>query len=49
VADLIGQGLPRQHRSDMVPEYLACLERVDTKNQPTPEQVCEIYGKGIAS
>lgn len=49
VAGFIAQGLPERHRSDMVREYLACLEQVDTSEQPTPEQVREIYGKGIAS
>ena len=49
VAGFIERGLPRRHRSDMVQEYLACLERVGESDQPTPEQVREIYRKGIAS
>jgi malonate decarboxylase beta subunit len=49
VAGFIEKGLPQRHRSDMVPEYLACLEQVDERDQPTPEQVRDIYRKGIAS
>jgi len=49
VADFIRRGLPRRHRSDMVTEYLTYLEQIDKSSQPTPEQVREIYGKGIAS
>jgi malonate decarboxylase beta subunit len=49
VARFIEQGLPERHRSDMVGEYLACLEDIDTSAQPTPQQVCDIYRKGIAS
>jgi malonate decarboxylase beta subunit len=49
VAGFIAQGLPQRHRSDMVPQYLACLEQVDKSGQPTPEQVRDIYRKGIAS
>ena len=49
VAKYIACGVPQRHRSDMVQEYLACLEQIDKSKQPTPEQVREIYGKGIAS
>jgi malonate decarboxylase beta subunit len=49
VAGFIKQGLPECHRSDMVREYLGCLANVDTSAQPTPQQVRDIYGKGIAS
>ena len=49
VARFIRQGLPERHRSDMVREYLDCLADVDTSAQPTPQQVRDIYRKGIAS
>jgi hypothetical protein len=49
VARLIEQSRPERHRSDMYREYLACLANADTTVQPTPEQVREVYGKGIAS
>lgn len=48
VAGFINKGVPERHRSDMYHEYLGCLADVDTSTQPTPEQVRQIYRKGVS-
>jgi malonate decarboxylase beta subunit len=48
VARLFAQGLPQRHRSERAAEFLACLERVDTAAQPTPQDVRAIYTRGDA-
>jgi len=48
VARLFAQGLPQQHRSERADHFLACLARVDTTEQPTPEDVRNIYQQGDA-
>lgn len=49
VTSLLKSGLPDQNRSDLHAGFLARLAEVDTDTQPTPQQVCAIYGKGFAS
>lgn len=49
VASLLKSGLPEQNRSALHDGFLARLAEVDAASQPTPEQVCAIYGKGFAS
>jgi malonate decarboxylase beta subunit len=49
VTRFIEKGVPKRHRSDMVQEFLTCLAKVETSAQPTPEQVREVYEKGITS
>lgn len=48
VARLFAQGLPKQHRSERADDFLARLERVDTAEQPAPEDVRNIYQQGDA-
>jgi len=48
VARLFAQGLPQQHRSERADHFLECLARVDTAEQPTPEDVRDIYQQGDA-
>ena len=49
VTSLLKSGLPDQNRSDLYAGFLSHLAEVDTNAQPTPQQVCAIYGKGFAS
>ena len=48
VIALFAQGVPAVHRSDRAPDFLACLDRVDTTRQATAQDVREIYSKGLA-
>jgi malonate decarboxylase beta subunit len=47
VAALFARGVPAVHRSDRTADFLACLARVDTDTQATPDDVRRIYGKGL--
>jgi malonate decarboxylase beta subunit len=47
VAALFARGVPAMHRSDRTADFLACLARVDTANQATPDDVRRIYGQGL--
>ena len=47
VAALFARGVPAVHRSDRTAAFLACLARVDTATQATPDDVRRIYGKGL--
>jgi malonate decarboxylase beta subunit len=47
VAALFARGVPAVHRSDRTTDFLACLARVDTDTQATPDDVRRIYGKGL--
>lgn len=48
VARLFAKGVPQQHRSERADDFLARLARVDTAEQPTPEDVRNIYSQGDA-
>lgn len=48
VARLFAQGVPQQHRSERADFFLDRLSRVDTAEQPTPEEVRNIYSHGDA-
>jgi malonate decarboxylase beta subunit len=48
VIALFARGVPAVHRSDRAQDFLAALGRVDTSRQPTPQDVREIYSKGLA-
>lgn len=43
VLRLFAQGVPAEHRSERADHYLACLRRVDTREQATPDDVRAIY------
>ncbi|MCS0580039.1 biotin-independent malonate decarboxylase subunit beta [Massilia pinisoli] len=47
VAALFARGVPAVHRSDRTADFLACLARVDTDTQATPDDVRRIYGQGL--
>jgi malonate decarboxylase beta subunit len=42
------RGVPPLHRSDRQEDFLACMAQVDTARQPTPEQIRELYRKGLS-
>ncbi len=48
VLRLFAKGAPQQHRSERADYFLACLARVDTTEQPTPDDVRNIYSQGDA-
>ncbi len=43
VLRLFARGVPAEHRSELADHYLACLRRVDTREQAAPEDVRAIY------
>jgi malonate decarboxylase beta subunit len=45
---LFAKGLPAQHRSERVDDFLGALARVDTEKQATPADVRTAYAKGAA-
>lgn len=49
VDELLARGRPEHHRSDRVADFLDCLAEVDASVQATPDTICAIYGKGLAS
>jgi malonate decarboxylase beta subunit len=42
------QGVPPLHRSDRQEDFLACMAQVDTTRQATPEQIRQLYRKGLS-
>jgi malonate decarboxylase beta subunit len=46
--ELFAKGLPAQHRSERVDDFLGALSRVDTEKQATPADVRTAYAKGAA-
>jgi malonate decarboxylase beta subunit len=46
--ELFAKGLPAQHRSERVDDFLGALTRVDTEKQATPADVRTAYAKGAA-
>jgi malonate decarboxylase beta subunit len=46
--ELFAKGLPAQHRSERVDDFLGALGRVDTEKQATPADVRTAYAKGAA-
>ncbi|CDG83365.1 malonate decarboxylase, beta subunit [Janthinobacterium agaricidamnosum NBRC 102515 = DSM 9628] len=49
LTDLFAQGVPVVHRSARHDDFLASLEQVDTTAQAVPQEVRDIYRKGLAS